>query len=71
MRLSEMEDWKSTNITADDFEKEVTTAIIDMYLGSQCDMVMGGASNLVFSALILNPDNKCKEFKYLEGKDSG
>jgi hypothetical protein len=71
MRLSEMEDWKSSNITADDFEKEVTTAMIDIYLGSQCDMVMGGSSNLVFSALILNAENKFKEFKCLEGKDTG
>jgi hypothetical protein len=34
-------------------------------------MVMGGTSNLVFSALILNAENKFKEFKYLEGKDTG
>lgn len=70
MRLSEMEDWKSSNITADDFEKEVTTAIIDIYLGSQCDMVIGGTSNLLFSAIFLNAENRCKIFKCFEGKES-
>ena len=70
IRLPEMADWVHQNLNDLQFENEVKTAIIDVYLASHCDTVAGGSSNLFISTLLLNPHNNFKIFKCLEGKDS-
>jgi hypothetical protein len=70
IRLPEMADWAHQNLNDLQFEDEVKTAIIDVYLASHCDTVAGGLSNLFISTLLLNPEIKFKIFKCLEGKDS-
>ena len=71
IRLPEMVDWVHQNLNDLQFENEVETAIIDVYLASHCDTVAGGSSNLFISTLLLNPHNNFKVFKCLEGKDAG
>jgi hypothetical protein len=66
-----MVDWVHQNLNDLQFENEVETAIIDVYLASHCDTVAGGSSNLFISTLLLNPHNNFKVFKCLEGKDAG
>lgn len=53
-RLSSDRDWEK-NVTDEQFEKEVKMSIIDVYLASQCDHVMSGASNMFLGCIFFNP----------------
>ena len=69
-RHGEMVDWVALKYTEDEFLNEVRTAIVDVYLASQCDMIIGGLSNLFTSTLFLNPTVPFKVFECLKGKIS-
>lgn len=53
-RLSSDRDWEK-NVSDGQFEKEVQMSITDVYLASQCDHVMSGASNMFLGCLFFNP----------------
>ena len=61
-------DWIHQTLSDKEFEEEVQTAIADVYLASQCDLVMGGASNMFMGALLFNPNVPYKVFKELKEK---
>jgi hypothetical protein len=61
-------DWIHQTLSDKEFEDEVQTAIADVYLASQCDLVMGGASNMFMGALLFNPNVPYKVFKELKEK---
>jgi hypothetical protein len=69
--LSEDIDWIHKNFSDKEFEEEVQTAIADVYLASQCDLVMGGSSNMFMGALLFNPNVSYKVFKELKEKAGG
>jgi hypothetical protein len=68
-RLPEMMDWAQVKYTDKEFEEEVTAAIVDIYLASYCNKLLGGMSNLFISCLLLNPVLEFKVFDCLSGKD--
>lgn len=51
-------------------ELEFRLAVIDVYLGSECNKIAGGLSNLFVGCLFLNPTVDFKVFKCLEGKNT-
>jgi hypothetical protein len=66
--LSDDVDWTTQNFTDKEFEEEFRNAIADVYLASQCDFIMGGASNMFMGALFFNPNVPYKVFKELKEK---
>lgn len=58
-------------MTDQEYEDEFRSAIRDVYLASQCDMVVGGSSNLFLGALFWNPSVAFKVFDELAHKNGG
>lgn len=69
-RLDEDQDWWF-NTTDYYFEDEFRMAIADVYLASQCDFIISGASNMLLGALFFNPSIPFKLYKELETKTTG
>lgn len=67
--FSEDKDWIQRLYTDEEFEVEFKNAILDVYLASQCDFIMGGSSNMFLGALFFNPTVPYKMFQELKGKD--
>jgi hypothetical protein len=63
-------DWNS-NTSDEGFENEFRMCIADVYLASQCDFILSGASNMFMGALFFNPTIPFKIFKELETKVTG
>lgn len=68
--LSTNMDW-TRPMSDEEFEEEFCSAIRDVYLASQCDFVLGGASNMFLSALFWNPQIPFKIFDELVNKNLG
>lgn len=66
--LSQDVDWTTQHLSDSEFEEEFRNAIADVYLASQCDFIMGGASNMFLGALFFNPNVPYKVFKELKEK---
>jgi hypothetical protein len=69
-RVDEDQDWWF-NTTDDPFEDEFRMAIADVYLASQCDFIISGASNMFLGALFFHPTVPFKIYKELETNITG
>ena len=69
-RVDHDQDWWH-NTTDEPFEDEFRMAIADVYLASQCDFIVSGASNMLLGALFFNPTVPFKIYKELETKTTG
>jgi hypothetical protein len=69
-RLDEDQDWWY-NTTDEPFEDEFRMAIADVYLASQCDFIISGASNMLLGALFFHPTVPFKIYKELSTKKTG
>ena len=52
----------------EEFEEEFKIAILDVYVASQCDIVLGGASNMFAGSLFFNPKVPFFFLEELKGK---
>jgi hypothetical protein len=64
------QDWWS-NTTDEPFEDEFRMCIADVYLASQCDFLISGASNMFLGSLFFNPSVPFKLYKELETRTTG
>jgi len=55
-----------TDVNDQDFYEETKYAIVDIYLASMCDHVIGSESNMFYLAAYFNPNNKISVFNLLE-----
>jgi hypothetical protein len=69
-RVDQDQDWWF-NTTDDPFEDEFRMAIADVYLASQCDCIVSGASNMLLGALFFHATVPFKIYKELETKITG
>ena len=49
-----------TSLEINDYMKECVQSFTDVYLASTCDYILGGSSNMLLGALIINPTVKFK-----------
>lgn len=61
-------DWKK-NVSDEEFEEEFKMAIVDVYVASQCDFILGGPSNMFAGSLFFNPTVPFHVFQELNGKE--
>jgi hypothetical protein len=66
--LNQDVDW-TRPMSDEEFEAEFRDAIADVYMASQCDFVMGGASNMFLGSLFFNPQIPFQLFAELAEKE--
>jgi hypothetical protein len=62
--VNEDDDW--VDVSNLDYEKEFINSFSDVFIASQCDFIIGGSSNMMLGALIINPNIKFKLFECLK-----